>query len=100
MSGLAIAPNAVGSTTVITNNWGFNPVGTQTVAVGASPFTYRAGPFTETIYISGTITSAVRNAITLVGALTAGQAQIPLPPNGSVVITYAGAAPTIVRDIQ
>ena len=82
---------------VISNNPGYNPVGPSAITVGASPFTYAAGPSPETIYITGGTVSLIRRGATTVAA--ASPAQITLPPFGTVQVTYS-AAPTMVKDVQ
>lgn len=49
-----------GTSNVIANNTGYNPVGPAAITVGASPFTYTAGASPETIYIWGGTVSAVQ----------------------------------------
>jgi hypothetical protein len=95
-----IAPASTSTNVTIANNPGYNPVGPGSISVTASPFTYTAGPSPETVYLSGTITSAVRGATTICPALVTGNCTMQLPPNGAVVVTYPAAAPTMVKDIQ
>jgi hypothetical protein len=78
-------------------NDGYNPVGTSSITVGASPFTYTAGTSPETVYIDGgTITSVTKGGVTI--ATTTGRA-IQLEPNESIVVTYS-AAPTMTKDVH
>lgn len=61
ITGVDVTGNTIGGITYgstgahnrITNNPGYNPVGTGTITVGASTWTYTAGPTPETHYISG-----------------------------------------------
>jgi hypothetical protein len=87
----------------IESNKGYNPVGTSTPGVGASPFTYHAGPSPETLYIVGG--SGVSNISTQgVTIATATSPTLPvtldLGPNETVTITYSTTAPFMNRIIH
>ena len=73
----------------ISNNPGYNPQGAETLSPGASPWTYTAANTPEVLYVSGTITSVVKNSVTI--ASTATQLSIPLDPGEAVVVTYSAA---------
>jgi Pectate lyase superfamily protein len=88
---------------VITDNPGYNPVGGSTPGVGTSPFTYRAGPSPETLYIIGG--SGISNIATSgVTIATADSATLPvtvhLGPNETVTITYSTTAPFMNRVVH
>lgn len=88
---------STGTHNEITNNAGYNPIGSSSVTVTASPFTYTAGSAPETVYIQGgTVSAVARGASTI---CSASPCYVALPPNGSVVVTYT-VAPTVVKDIQ
>jgi len=97
--GVSFALN-VGSTLTtcyVTGNQGYNPQGPAAITVGASPYTYTAGPTPETVYISGgAVSSVVKNSITL---FSASNCSVSLGPNESVVVTYS-VAPTMNKDRQ
>jgi hypothetical protein len=109
IDGACVTPNASGSiangssTTIITNCRGYNPVGLSVITVGASPYTYTAGASPETVYIQGgTITEVSRGGAFIIANTTppAGQSiTVPLPPRGSVTVTYS-VAPTMGKDVQ
>ena len=68
---------------------------TVAITVGASPFTYTAGPTAEIVYISGgAVTSVTRHGIVISSGLPA---TVPLPPGEAVVVTYT-EAPLMVAD--
>lgn len=75
---------------------GYNPVGQSTITVGASPYTYTAGPCAEDVYISGGTVSSVKIGTTQVAA---GPCNVSLYPNQSVNVTYT-VAPTIVKNVK
>lgn len=84
-----------GSSHIIRNNKGYNPIGASAISVGASPFTYTAGYTPETIYITGgTVSSIAKNSITL---FTATEKSVNLEPGESLIVTYS-AAPTMNTD--
>lgn len=81
----------------IINNPKYNPVGTSSITVGASPFTYTAGSSPETIYIrGGTVSNISKNSTTL---FTETGHTIELEPLKSVVITYS-SIPTMIKNIN
>jgi hypothetical protein len=98
-----VGPNGVGNATfnisnastalnnIIENNNGFNPQGATGITVGASPFTYRAGPTGEQVFIiGGTITAL--NVFGAAPSVTTNS--FYLGPNQFIVVTYT-AAPTM-----
>ena len=75
------------------NNFGYNPVGSVSVSVGASPYSVTARPYSATYYVSGgTVTSLAVGGVTLTG-ITSGP--IRVPAQASFTITHSGA-PTVV----
>lgn len=95
----AVTISGSSSTNRITNNAGYNPHPMDTVALGASPWTYTAGNSPETLFIKGgTFTLLVSEGVTIAtAAVTATQYHnLPLEPNQSFTLTYS-AAPTILR---
>lgn len=79
----------------IINNRGYNPQGTATIVVGASPFTYTAGATPEVIYIrGGTVSDISKDGRTV---FVASPATIFLGPSESVVVTYS-VIPTMEKD--
>lgn len=99
-SALGTSPVSVGfvaSTGQLKDNYGYNPVGISAITVGASPFTYTAGPSSEMIYITGGTVSLIKRGATTVAA--ASPAQALLPPGGTLQVTYT-VAPTMIKDIQ
>lgn len=92
-----LSNGATGTHNIIKDVTGYNPVGQSAITVGASPFTYTAGACPETIYISGGTVTRVQVGPTQVA--TVSNLSVPLPPNGTVTVTYS-AAPTMVKDVQ
>jgi len=81
----------------IENNPGYNPVGLAGIVVGASPFTYTAGPTSETLFLfAGTVSD-----VKIQGLLVAQQTNttLSLRPNQSVVITYS-VAPALNKSVS
>lgn len=93
----AIYDGATGAHACIEGNIGWNPVGISTIAVGASPFTYKAGHQPEVVYITGGTVSSI-NRGGAVAAFTSSPASIPLPPGGTVTVAYS-ALPTMNKDV-
>lgn len=84
----------------IVNNLGYNPVGQSNPAPGASPWTYRAGPTPETIYLTGGTVSVITlqpSGFSIVA--NAATTSIPLSPNEQITVLYT-VAPTVVRSIH
>jgi hypothetical protein len=72
---------------VIKDNLGYNPVGGTGITIGASPFTYTAGPSPETVYISGgTVSLIVSSGVSIFNSTNH---TIILGPNESVQVTYS-----------
>jgi hypothetical protein len=92
--------NAAPSTVRHKNNIGTQPQGVAAITVTASPFTYtNADNVPEAVYIDGgTITTVVKNAITLYSfGGTAARCGVWLEPGEAVTVTYTGA-PTMNKD--
>jgi hypothetical protein len=92
-----ISNSTTGTHTVIRDNLGYNPVGQASITVGASPYTYTAGPSPETIYIRGGTVSDIKVGSTTVAV--ASPAQLSLGPNQAITVTYS-VLPTMVKDVQ
>jgi hypothetical protein len=97
--------STTGSTLVIRDNDGYNPVGTSAAAnVGASPATITAGPSPETHYLNqsatntATIAKGSHQIATLAGAST--YYIVELGPNESYVVTWATTQPTYTKDVH
>src|SRR6185295_10751792 len=74
---------------------GYNPGGPSPIIVGASPFTYTAGPTHEVVYIyGGTVSNIAAGGLTLG---VSSPASVILFPNQGVTVTYS-VAPTMVKD--
>lgn len=86
--------NPSGAThSIVSSNLGYNPVGGHAISVGATPFTYTAGPGGETVFVSGgTVTGINVNGQTAFGAAT--DVAVALGPNGTITVAYS-AAPTM-----
>lgn len=85
------------TTSVITDNIGYNPVGGSAVTVGASPYNYLAGPSPETLYITGgTVSSIIIDGLTVFSST---EKTIELGPNEDVQIVYSGL-PTVNKVIH
>jgi hypothetical protein len=105
ITGAIVTPNVLGgfqaaginTGLLIRDCIGYNPAGQSAITVGASPFTYTAGPASETIYIRGGTVSDIKLGSTTVAA--ASPAQLSIAPNQAVTVTYT-VAPTMVKDIQ
>src|SRR3990167_849540 len=81
-------------------NKGFNPQGVAAITVTASPFTYtNSDGVPEEVHIDGgTITTVVKNAITLYSfGGTAARCAVWLEPGEALTVTYTGA-PTMNKD--
>lgn len=87
----AMAVGTLGAGGVITDNLGFAP-GMTIPTVTASPFTYTAGPYNETVYITGGTISAI--TVGGQGVFASSEKTIELAPNEPVIITYS-VAPTV-----
>jgi len=89
--------NATASTIFLRDNQGFNPVGSSSITVTASPFTYTAGHSPETVYVrAGTVSLIVVDGRTL---FVATPATVSLPPNVAVTVTYS-SAPTMEKYVH
>jgi hypothetical protein len=82
----------------ITDNSGDAARGTSGfITLGASPFTYTAGPRPESINIFGGVTSNVSVGATTIS--TSNVTSLLLPPGGQAVVTYS-TVPFMTRVIQ
>jgi len=75
------------------------------IAVGASPFTYTAGANIENVYlqsVAATTITVARRGVGIVNqvspAATNSTVSILLAPGESIVVTYSGAAPVMIKD--
>lgn len=92
-SGAIFGVAAVAAGSKIVNNIGYNPVGGHAITVGASPFTYTAGPSGEDVFITGGTVSGVNIGSTAAyGAVT--NVAVPLGPGQAMTLSYT-AAPTM-----
>jgi hypothetical protein len=98
-----VAHNVLGAGTPTTTgtgvryyaNKGWQPQGTATITVTASPFTYTAGPTPEVVYIrGGTVSDISKNGRTI---FTQTEQTVVLEPAEAVVVTYS-VAPTMEAD--
>jgi len=92
----ALTNNSTATTNRIEDNRGYNPVGSSSIVVGASPFSYVAGATSETIYISGGTVSDVSVNATIFATTNV---SVHLGPNQSVQVTYSGA-PTMTKYVH
>ena len=85
---------------VVSENLGYNPVGTSTLTCDASPCTLPATPALSpsVLYLAGGTVSSVKRGGSTV--CTATPCAVTLPPLGQAVITHAGAPTTITLDVQ
>jgi hypothetical protein len=96
-NGGTLTDSSSGGGNRVTNIIGYNPVGTASITVGASPYTYTAGTSPETVYMyGGTVSDVTQGGVTLA---TTSPAQFQLGPNESIVVTYT-AAPTMKKSIH
>lgn len=82
-----------GTANVITGVMGYPPSAAQFIPVGASPFTYTAGPTPETVFVNGGTVSLI--AVNGTGMLEDSNHAIALSPNHSLTVTYS-SAPSMV----
>jgi hypothetical protein len=94
---VAISNSASGTNGYIGGNVGYPTIGVSAVTVGASPWTYTAGPSPETLFINAGTVSLI--AVAGAGVLQNGNVAIPLGPNESMTVTYS-ATPTVVKSIN
>jgi hypothetical protein len=96
-----VTNSATGTHNVIHDNIGYNPVGVAAITVGASPFTYTAGPSPETIYVNAGTVGLIETATagSFVGVLQSTNHAIYLGPNEQLRVTYT-AAPSMVKSIH
>lgn len=83
-----------GGGNIIENNVGYNPVGASTATVGASPWTYTAGPSHETIYMRGGTVSNISITASSVSIFTNTPATVDLGPNEITTVTYSSSTST------
>lgn len=78
---------------VYVNNQGFNPIGTNVITVGSSPYTYTTGITPEMVLVTGgTVSSIAQGA----QGLTVTSGTFFLPPHTPLTVTYSGT-PTMVK---
>jgi hypothetical protein len=91
-------PNQTPNFKVIIRDFvGFNPQGAETVVVppiGSFPYTNDDGVY-ESLYIRGSVTSIVKDGVTL---FTSTPATVDLAPRESVTLNFVGTPPTVVKD--
>lgn len=94
----------LGANNTIANNPGYNPVGTGTGTVGASPATITNGASPATYYFAqaATFTATVSVGGVVVGTMTSATAVIAinLGPNESCVVSWTTTAPTYTRSVH
>jgi len=96
-TGAALVNSATGTSARIEGNLGYNPVGTFSITVAASPFTHTAGASPETVFINaGTVSLVTVNGV---GVFQQTNCTVRLEPFQSVVVTYT-AAPGMVRSVS
>jgi hypothetical protein len=105
VNSVGIAYAATGGLNQLLNNIGYNPIGVSAPStIGASPFTYTAGPAPETHYLkqtatnSATVTQGGQQIAALVNPST--YYTIELGPNESYVVTWATTAPTTTKFVH
>lgn len=92
-----LSDNGTGTIKNIRGNIGITSGTTGTITVGASPFTYTAGPLPETIYINqGTVSLVVANGV---GVFQSSNVSVLVQPNSTVVVTYT-VAPSMAKTIH
>lgn len=91
----AFASTNVGTHNRVQENLGLNPIGSVSVALGPSPWTYPASAYGETAFVKGgRISSIAINGMRRFSA-AGSPLVIPLEPNDVMVITYT-VAPTMM----
>lgn len=84
--------------TIIRRNPGYNPQGVTTITVGASVFTYTAGPTPEQVFITGgTVTNIAKNSNNILAGTNVTNQGIWLEPGEALAVTYS-SAPTMFAD--
>ena len=83
--GLLVGSSLVNSR--IMDNIGYNPVGGSAITVGASPYTYTAGPSPETVYISSGTVSGIFTQGAAIFSNT--DKTVQLGPNESLQVAYS-----------
>ena len=95
--GTPILTSTLGSSCVIENNIGYNPVGASAIIVGASPFTYTAGATSESLFIKGGTVTDI--SVSGLPVLASTGVSIFLGANQSIVITYS-SIPSMYKRIN
>lgn len=85
------------ATNVISGNTGYPTIAATGITVGASPFTYTAGPSPETVCVNGGTVSLI--SISGVGVLQSSGHCVALGPNQSITVTWS-VVPTMVKSIN
>jgi len=96
-NGTALTYATTPATGRIVENIGYNPVGDNGIVVGASPFTYTAGPSPETVYINGGTVSGIKLAFFTVQSTT--NQAITLHPGQPLTVTYS-VAPSMIKSVH
>lgn len=89
--------NDAGTSSIIKNNRGYNPVGISSIAVGASEFTHSAGASPETIYIHGGTVSLIKKGTTTIFTDTGHS--VELEPHELCKVTWS-VQPTMYKDVH
>lgn len=85
--GGVISDSSTGTNRRKVDNRGFNPAGTTSISVTASPFTYTAGDTPETVYVNtGTVSLITVEAI---GVYSETNVTVRLGPGKAMVVTYS-----------
>lgn len=86
-----------GANNVFTSNVGYPTEAPSGIVVGASPFTYTAGPSPETVYINEGTVSLIE--VDSVGVLQSTGHAVSLRPNQALRVTYS-VTPSMVKSIN
>jgi hypothetical protein len=93
----AVSNSSSGTNNIIDGNVGYPTAAPSGITVGASPFTYTAGPSPETVYVnSGTVSLITVGGV---GVLQSTNHAIALRPNQSMVVTYS-STPSMVKSVN
>jgi hypothetical protein len=86
------------STSVYEKNPGYNPVGTFSITVTGSPFTYTSATSTETVIMNGGAMSSITVNGVSYGAVTSGVV-MTVPPHTPIVVSYT-VLPTMTKVVH
>lgn len=93
----ALVDGGTGTTKAISQNLGYNPIGSTAITVTGSPFSFQnntGGPIAIMLSASGSTISAVTIESQGTGGVFAGQ--FTVPQGATMVVTYTGGTPTMV----